>query len=135
MNPPDYRTGPQKLFAAMRGELLGPVDTKLPDAANPGKTLKFYHKMPNGSEANQIYSTQRGEGGATFEEFIIRARDASGELIFDESELQMVLTQFPPLDMAEIVIEMRKQCDKASDDVLDVDLGNTSGQTQEPGTS
>ena len=133
MSGVDYRTGPQKLFSAIRGELLGPVKSPWPDGQ--GGTIEFFHKYPNADESAKIQGPHlRRSDRAWQQEFISRARSPDGELIYAEEELDMISTGFPPMDVQDICIEMRNQCDTVADKASLEALGNSSGKTQEPGT-
>lgn len=127
MSEVDYRSGPMELWKMARGELLGPVVSKWPDRANKGKFLKYYHQTPNGVEDAQITTAQikREELGWSMI-FILRARDANGELIYKPSELDTVRTQYPPGEIYRICQQFEAQCEGLAEKVSDGDLGNSS---------
>lgn len=115
MSSSDYRTGPAKVFGMARGELLGPVDSGWPDAANPGKTLQYYHKVPNGLEDAKLTSTRVNRETQGFAmEFILRALDSAGERIYKVEEYDTIQTTFPPDDVFAICREFNEQ----SSDIL-----------------
>lgn len=131
MSASDYRSGPMEVFAMARGKLLGPVVSPWPDRNNPGKFLEYYHKTPNGVEDAQITDAQVARTAKGWPMvFILRARDANGELIYKPSELETIRTQFPPDDVFNICQKFSAQCEEIAASVSDAELGNSSGKTE-----
>ena len=122
----DFRTGPKALFDVMRGKLLGPVGSAWKNHGARGGLLQFHHKVPNGPEEEDIMLANQSPRKFGFAlEFVLRARNSKGDLIYTRAEAEMIHNRFQPNEVFEIVMAMRAQCEGLNDKVTDGEIKNS----------